>query len=88
MRLIVQRVASAAVRVAGETVGAVGRGLLVLAGVEKEGGWKEKLPQMSEHDLLKELAANGNLVKRPVAIDSVRGIAVNGFKEAEWQVLA
>ena len=38
MRLIVQRVASAAVRVAGETVGAVGRGLLVLAGVEKGDG--------------------------------------------------
>ena len=38
MRLIVQRVRSAAVRVAGETVGAIGRGLLVLAGVEKGDG--------------------------------------------------
>lgn len=38
MRLIVQRVRSAAVRVAGETVGSIGRGLLVLAGVEKGDG--------------------------------------------------
>ena len=38
MRLIVQRVRSAAVRVAGETVGTVGRGLLVLAGVERGDG--------------------------------------------------
>jgi D-tyrosyl-tRNA(Tyr) deacylase len=38
VRLIVQRVRSAAVRVAGETVGAIGRGLLVLAGVEKGDG--------------------------------------------------
>jgi D-tyrosyl-tRNA(Tyr) deacylase len=35
MRLIVQRVSSAAVRVDGATVGAIGPGLLVLAGVER-----------------------------------------------------
>lgn len=34
MRLVIQRVSSAAVRVGGETVGAIGRGLLVLVGVE------------------------------------------------------
>ncbi len=38
MRLILQRVSRAAVRVAGETVGEIGRGLLVLAGVEKGDG--------------------------------------------------
>lgn len=38
MRLVVQRVGSAAVRVAGETVGEIGRGLLVLAGVERGDG--------------------------------------------------
>jgi D-Tyr-tRNAtyr deacylase len=32
MRLVVQRVSSAAVKVAGSTVGAIGRGLLVLVG--------------------------------------------------------
>ncbi|HZI63616.1 MAG TPA: D-aminoacyl-tRNA deacylase [Thermoanaerobaculia bacterium] len=35
MRLILQRVRSASVRVEGETVGAIGRGLLVLAAVEQ-----------------------------------------------------
>jgi len=38
MRLIVQRVSRAAVRVGGETVGAIGRGMLVLAGVERGDG--------------------------------------------------
>ena len=38
MRLVIQRVSSAAVRVQGETVGEIGRGLLVLAGVERGDG--------------------------------------------------
>lgn len=38
MRLVVQRVRSAAVRVGEETVGRIGPGLLVLAGVEKGDG--------------------------------------------------
>ena len=38
MRLVIQRVSSAAVRVDGETVGEIGRGLLVLAGVERGDG--------------------------------------------------
>lgn len=35
MRLVIQRVSSASVRVEGETVGEIGRGLLVLVGVER-----------------------------------------------------
>jgi D-aminoacyl-tRNA deacylase len=35
MRLVIQRVSSAAVRVEGEIIGEIGRGLLVLAGVER-----------------------------------------------------
>jgi D-aminoacyl-tRNA deacylase len=35
MRLVIQRVSSASVKVAGETVGAIGRGLLVLVGIER-----------------------------------------------------
>jgi D-aminoacyl-tRNA deacylase len=35
MRLVVQRVSSASVKVTGETVGAIGRGLLVLVGIER-----------------------------------------------------
>ena len=38
MRLILQRVTRAAVRVDGEVVGEIGRGLLVLAGVEQGDG--------------------------------------------------
>ena len=38
MRIVVQRVSSASVRVAGETVGAIGRGLLLLVGVERGDG--------------------------------------------------
>jgi D-tyrosyl-tRNA(Tyr) deacylase len=38
MRLVVQRVSSASVKVAGETVGAIGRGLLVLVGIERGDG--------------------------------------------------
>ena len=35
MRLVIQRVSSASVRVEGEAVGAIGRGLLVLVGIER-----------------------------------------------------
>lgn len=38
MRVVVQRVSSARVEVAGETAGAIGPGLLVLAGFEKDDG--------------------------------------------------
>jgi D-tyrosyl-tRNA(Tyr) deacylase len=38
MRLVVQRVSSASVKVAGETVGAIDRGLLVLVGIERGDG--------------------------------------------------
>jgi D-tyrosyl-tRNA(Tyr) deacylase len=38
MRLVIQRVRRAEVRVGGEVVGAIGRGLLVLAGVEAQDG--------------------------------------------------
>ncbi|HSS78465.1 MAG TPA: D-aminoacyl-tRNA deacylase [Thermoanaerobaculia bacterium] len=38
MRLVLQRVSAAAVKVAGETVGEIGRGLLVLVGIERGDG--------------------------------------------------
>ena len=38
MRLVIQRVSSASVRVDGEVVGEIGRGLLVLAGIERGDG--------------------------------------------------
>lgn len=36
MRLVIQRVSEARVEIGGETVGAIGKGLMVLVGVEKE----------------------------------------------------
>lgn len=38
MRLVIQRVSQASVRVEGEVVGEIGRGLLVLAGIERGDG--------------------------------------------------
>jgi arsenate reductase len=45
---------------------------------------KEKLPTLSEAELAKLLAGNGNLIKRPFAIDEQAGIYLTGFKESEW----
>jgi arsenate reductase len=48
-------------------------------------GLKDKLPTMSADAALKLLAGNGNLVKRPFAIDAKNDIHLIGFKEPEWQ---
>ena len=43
---------------------------------------KNKLPEMSEDAMLKLLATDGMLVKRPLLISD--GFVLVGFKEAEW----
>ncbi len=43
---------------------------------------KDKLPGMSEDEMLKLLAADGMLVKRPLLIGS--NFVLIGFKETEW----
>ena len=43
---------------------------------------KDKLPTMTEEEMLRLLATDGMLVKRPLLV-SDRGVLV-GFKEAEW----
>lgn len=48
----------------------------------KEMQLKDKLPEMGEEDMLKLLATNGMLVKRPLLIDGDKVLV--GFKEAEW----
>jgi arsenate reductase len=48
-------------------------------------GMKDKLPTMSEEEVLKLLSKNGNLVKRPFAFDAAKNIFLTGFKEAEWK---
>ena len=54
------------------------RGLLY-----KSMGLKDKLPQMSEDEMLKRLAADGMLVKRPLLVGD--DFVLVGFKEAEWE---
>ena len=44
---------------------------------------KNKLPEMSEDEMLKLLATDGMLVKRPLLIGD--DFVLVGFKEAEWQ---
>ena len=48
-------------------------------------GLKDKLPGISAEDALGLLAGNGNLVKRPFAIDAGKKVFLVGFKEAEWE---
>ena len=43
---------------------------------------KDKLPTMSEEEMLRLLATDGMLVKRPLLVGD--GFVLVGFKEAEW----
>lgn len=42
----------------------------------------ERLPGMNDAELIKLLAGNGNLVKRPFALGD--GVALTGFDEKAW----
>ena len=48
----------------------------------KEMQLKDKLPAMSEEEMLKLLATNGMLVKRPLLV--AEDWVLVGFKESEW----
>ena len=48
----------------------------------KSMGLKDKLPQMSEGEMLKLLATDGMLVKRPLLVSDE--FVLVGFKETEW----
>jgi len=48
-------------------------------------GLKDTLPGMSTDEALALLAGNGNLVKRPFALDAKGKVCLVGFKEAEWE---
>lgn len=45
-------------------------------------GLKNKLPEMTEEEMLKLLATDGMLVKRPLLVGD--DFVLVGFKEAEW----
>ncbi len=47
-------------------------------------GLKDKLPNLSTAEALKMLSENGNLVKRPFAIDTQKDLFLLGFKEDTW----
>ena len=49
----------------------------------KSMGLKDKLPKMSEAEMLKRLAADGMLVRRPLLVGD--DFVLVGFKEAEWE---
>ena len=51
----------------------------------KEQKLKDKLPTMTEDEMLDLLATNGMLVKRPLVIGA--DFVLIGFKEAEWEKL-
>lgn len=48
----------------------------------RDGGFKDRLPAMSDDEKLTALAADGKLVKRPI-LDTGTEVRV-GFREAEW----
>ncbi len=47
-------------------------------------GLKDTLPEMPEAEVLALLAGNGNLVKRPFAVDSKAGVHLVGFDGEKW----
>lgn len=49
----------------------------------RSGGYKDRLAQMSESEALRELAAHGKLIKRPLLVGD--NFALVGFKEAEYE---
>ena len=46
---------------------------------------KNKLPTMSEDEMLSLLSSDGMLVKRPLLVGD--GFVLVGFKEKEWEAL-
>ena len=48
----------------------------------KSMGLKDRLPTMTEEEMLTLLSSDGMLVKRPILVDGDRVLV--GFKEAQW----
>ena len=51
----------------------------------RESGLGARVAGLSDGEFLAVLSSNGNLVKRPFAIDAEAGIFLCGFREAEWE---
>lgn len=48
----------------------------------RQGGWKEKIKEISTPDALAALAADGKLIKRPLLI--AEDFALIGFRPEQW----
>jgi arsenate reductase (glutaredoxin) len=48
----------------------------------RSGGFKERLPEMSQTEALAALAADGKLIKRPFLVGD--DVVLVGFKEDDW----
>lgn len=51
----------------------------------RNGGFKDRLPLMSDAEKFAALAADGKLIKRPI-LETDSGVVV-GFKEDQWRAL-
>jgi len=49
----------------------------------RDGGFKDKLPTMSDDEALTALAADGKLIKRPLVLGD--GFVLVGFREDDWR---
>ena len=48
----------------------------------RQGGFKERLPSMTDDDVLAALAADGKLIKRPLLVGN--DLALVGFRAESW----
>lgn len=55
-------------------------------GSYRDGGYKDRLPKMSDDDKLDALAKDGMLIKRPI-LATGKGVATPGFDQDEWSKL-
>lgn len=51
--------------------------------IYRERKLKDRLPDMTDEEKLRELATDGMLVKRPVIVKD--NLVITGFKEKEWE---
>lgn len=49
----------------------------------REGGFKDRLPSLSEGEAIAALAADGKLIKRPLLLTG--DLVLVGFREEEWR---
>jgi len=82
--IVKQPPSAAALQRAAKQAGVPTRKLFNVAGESyRAGNYKDKLPAMTDAQAYAALAADGKLIKRPLAIGD--GVALVGFDEAAWR---